>query len=158
MNSINTAALCPISRSDGFPPPTWMKRERSKASLALRRSQFPFVSGTNFYLLSSEEMTHSLQEKKEQHAFCWKLLFLQEFLLWFLISLLPALYYASAFVFLQGVLFKFFTRKEKTALLCVRLRVLSREFAITRTQQELIVDSFILQKEKRSPLLQVCAR
>lgn len=99
MNSINTAALCPISRSDGFPPPTWMKRERSKASLALRRSQFPFVSGTNFYLLSSEEMTHSLQEKKEQHAFCWKLLFLQEFLLWFLISLLPALYYASAFVF-----------------------------------------------------------
>lgn len=47
-------------RLDGFPQPTWTKKECSKewtfADLA------PFKSGTIFFLLFSEKITHSRQE------------------------------------------------------------------------------------------------
>lgn len=155
IGSLDISDTISCFRLDGFPQPTWTKKECSKEPMFADLA--PFKSGTIFYLLCLEKMTHSLQENNIRHTkkfFCCFVFsgysfFSECFYPVSLSSIMHQLCFRLCCVWiLEDVLFNFCTgAKEKTGLLSVSVCVLCRGFIELRTQQRLTVDSFTLKKK-----------
>lgn len=128
----------------------WTRKECSKEWAFTDLA--PFKSGTIFFLLYSEKITHSFthenkkKKKKVLVIFFWIPIFQRVFLPCFCIF-----NYASASLMFGFVLFNFLYRdnakkKKNLGLLSVGICVLCRGFIGQRTQQRLTVDSFTLKK------------
>lgn len=135
---------------DGFPQPTWTKRECSKGCC--------FKSGTVYNPLFSEKIIQPSPGKMTQEREKKTLFLVVVFAgcsIFYSVSLQLCISFCSFFC-----LFVFFCwmsclisvqerRRKKTGLLSVSVCVLCRDSTELRTQQKLTVESFTLKKRKK---------